>query len=399
VNIGDFFLRYGYGVLNLSVWGYIVAAAISIQITILCVTVYLHRDATHRSVDLHSSLRHFARFWIWFTAGMLTREWVSVHRKHHARCETADDPHSPVIYGLKKILLEGAELYSIQARDPEVQQKYGRGTPDDWIERNLYTKHRNYGIIALIVLDLVLFGPPGIIILATQLVAMPLFAAGIINGVGHHSGYRNFECPDAATNIVPWGIVLGGEELHNNHHAFPSSAKFSVRSWEFDIGWMWITLFTTLGLAKVNRVAPQPIEQPRQHIDLDTVRAVILNRMHVLRDYASHVTLPVGKVEFQNAGRRLSSSIKKVLIREPILLDASAKSKLADVLSHHQALNTVYEFRQRLQQIWDGGVMSNELLVAHLKEWIARAEASGIRSLQDFASRLRNFSMPMAIPA
>jgi stearoyl-CoA desaturase (Delta-9 desaturase) len=399
MNMADWFANHGYGILNLNFWGYALVAFISVHITVLCVTVYLHRDAAHRALDLHPAIRHFARFWIWFTAGMLTREWVSVHRKHHARCETADDPHSPVVLGLKKVLLEGAELYTAVARDPALQEKYGRGTPDDWIERNLYTKHRNWGILALIAIDIVLFGAPGIIILAIQLVAMPLLAAGIINGVGHHSGYRNFECPDAATNIVPWGVLLGGEELHNNHHAFPSSAKFSVRRWEFDIGWLWIKIFETVGLARVNRVAPQPIEQPRQHIDLDTVRAVILNRMHVLREYASKVTLPVGRVEFQNAGRRLSGSIKKVLIREPILLDAEAKSKLADVLSHHQALKTVYEFRQRLQQIWDGGVMSNELLVANLKDWIARAEQSGIRSLQEFAARLRNLSMPVAATA
>jgi len=242
-------LEFLYGVLNLGVWGYVIATVISLQITIVCVTVYLHRDATHRSLDLHPAIRHFARFWIWFTAAMLTREWVAVHRKHHAKCETADDPHSPVIYGLKKVLLEGAELYQVQARNPETLEKYGRGCPSDWMEINLYTKHRNVGIIALIVLDLVLFGVPGILIVTVQMLAMPLLAAGVINGIGHHSGYRNFECPDAARNIVPWGILLGGEELHNNHHAFPSSAKFSVRRWEFDIGWLWIKVFSALGLA------------------------------------------------------------------------------------------------------------------------------------------------------
>src|SRR5215831_4544297 len=246
-----------YGALQLSFWGYVIAAVVSLQITILCVTVYLHRDAAHRSVDLHPALRHFARFWIWFTAGMLTREWVAVHRKHHAKCETAEDPHSPVIFGLKKVLLQGAELYQVHARDPETQEKYGRGTPNDWIERNVYTRHRNWGVASLVLVDLLLFGVPGIIIIAVQLIAMPLLAAGVINGIGHHSGYRNFECPDAATNILPWGVFVGGEELHNNHHAFPSSAKFSMQSWEFDIGWFWIKLFSAFGLAKVLRVAPQ----------------------------------------------------------------------------------------------------------------------------------------------
>lgn len=383
-----------YGILGLGFWGYVLVAVISVQITIVCVTVYLHRDAAHRAVDLHPALRNFARFWIWFTAGMLTREWVAVHRKHHAKCETADDPHSPVIYGLRKILLEGAELYQVQARDVANLEKYGRGTPDDWLERHLYTKHRNWGIIAIVILDLLLFGAPGIIIIAIQMLAMPLLAAGVINGLGHHSGYRNFECPDAATNIVPWGIVLGGEELHNNHHAFPSSAKFSVRRWEFDSGWFWIKLFSALGLAKVNRVAPTPVVQPqRKHIDLETVRAVITNRMHVLRNYTMQVTLPVWRAEFKRAGRQLHGSVKKLLIREPMLLDASAKSQLQLVLAQHQILNTVYESRERLRQLWAGHVISNEHLVNNLKEWIAQAESSGIQSLQEFAAKLRSYAM------
>jgi stearoyl-CoA desaturase (delta-9 desaturase) len=390
----DYLLDYSYGLLGLSFWGYVLATVVSVQITIVCVTVYLHRDAAHRAVDLHPAIRNFARFWIWFTAGMLTREWVAVHRKHHAKCETADDPHSPVVFGLKKVLLEGAELYQVHARDPETQEKYGRGCPDDWLERNLYVKHRNWGIIALIVLDLVLFGVPGVIILSIQLLAMPLFAAGVINGLGHHSGYRNFECPDAATNIVPWGVILGGEELHNNHHAFPSSAKFSVQRWEFDIGWLWIKVFSALGLAKVNRVAPTPVEQPhRNHIDLETVRAVITNRMHVLRNYTLQVTLPVWRAEFQRAGDRLNRGIKKLLVREPLLLDAQAQSKLKAVLERHKTLNTVYEYRERLRQIWAGSVISNEALVAHLKEWVAHAEASGIEALQEFAARLRGYAL------
>jgi len=389
-------IEFLYGILGLDFWGYVIATAISLQITIVCVTVYLHRDAAHRSVDLHPALRHLARFWIWFTAAMLTREWVAVHRKHHAKCETPEDPHSPVIYGLKKILLEGAELYQVQARNPETLEKYGRGSPDDWLERNVYTKYRNLGIVSLIVLDLVLFGVPGIIIIAIQMLAMPLLAAGIINGIGHHTGYRNYECPDAATNIVPWGVLLGGEELHNNHHAFPSSAKFSVRSWEFDIGWLWIKVFSAVGMARVIRVAPKLEAQPqRKQVDLETVRAVIVNRMHVLRDYTCNVTLPVFRAEFAAAKGRLSRSIKKLLVREPVLLDASAKSKLNAVLANNQTLQTVYEFRERLRVMWNGSTMSNEKLVQHLKEWVANAEASRIQVLQEFAARLKSYTMPM----
>jgi len=230
--------------------------------------------------------------------------------------------------------------------------------------------------------------------IAVQLVSMPLLAAGVINGLGHHSGYRNYECPDAATNVSPWGLLLGGEELHNNHHAFPSSAKFSSRTWEVDIGWGWIKVLSALGLAKVIRVAPSPFTVPhRKHVDLETVRAVIVNRMHVLRDYSRTVTLPVFRAELQSAGGKLSGRIKKLLVREPVLLDEGAKGRLKDVLANNQALKTVHEFRERLSVLWSGGNMSNDSLLLHLKEWIAQAESSGIKVLQDYAQRLRSYTL------
>jgi stearoyl-CoA desaturase (delta-9 desaturase) len=358
------------------------------------VTLYLHRDAAHRSLDLHPALRHIFRFWLWMSSGIVTREWVAVHRKHHARCETPEDPHSPVIFGLKKVLLEGAELYQVVARNPEVQEKFGRGTPNDWMERNVYAKHRNLGIVLMVVTDLLLFGIPGITMIAIQMMAMPVMAAGVINGLGHHTGYRNFECPDAARNIVPWGLLVAGEELHNNHHAFPSSAKFSIRGWEFDMGWLYIRVFQALGLAKVIRVAPSPAIVPaRKNIDLETVRAVIVNRMHVLRAYTRNVMLPVFKQELSNASGNLSRRVKKLLVREPVLLDNQAQSKLREVLANSQALRTVHEFRERLRVLWSGGNMSNETLLQHLKEWIAQAEASGIKVLQDFAATLRSYAL------
>ncbi|HEX7114383.1 MAG TPA: fatty acid desaturase [Steroidobacter sp.] len=383
-----------YGVLNLSFWGYALAAFLMVQFTFMGVTLYLHRDATHRGLDLHPALRHIFRFWLWMSSGILTKEWVAVHRKHHARCETPDDPHSPVIFGLKKVLLEGAELYQAAARNPEVTEKYGRGTPDDWIERNLYSRYRNLGITLMLLIDLVLFGVPGIIIYAVQMLANPLMAAGVINGIGHYYGYRNFECADAARNIVPWGFLVAGEELHNNHHAFPSSAKFSIRPWEFDIGWLYIRVFKALGLAKVIRVAPEPIKiEARNHIDLETVRAVIVNRMHVLRDYTRHVMLPVFREELRNAGGNVSRRVRKLLIREPVLLDKNAQSRLREVLASSQALRTVHEFRERLRAMWSGANMSNETLVQHLKDWVAQAEASGIKVLQDFANTVRSYSL------
>jgi stearoyl-CoA desaturase (delta-9 desaturase) len=365
-----------------------------VQFTFMGVTLYLHRDATHRSLDLHPALRHVFRFWLWLSSGIVTREWVAVHRKHHARCETAEDPHSPVVYGLKKVLLEGAELYQAVARSPDLHAKFGRGTPDDWMERNVYARHRNKGIVLMVLADLVLFGVPGIIIIAVQMLAVPMMAAGVINGIGHYYGYRNFECPDAARNIMPWGFIVAGEELHNNHHAFPSSAKFSIHRWEFDIGWLYIRIFQTLGLAKVIRVAPEPARDlARKHVDLETVRAVIVNRMHVLRDYTRTVTVPVFRDQLRDAGGQLSRRVKKLLVREPVLLDSSAQSTLREVLASNQTLHTVHEFRERLRVLWNGSNMSNEHLLQHLKDWIAQAEASGIKGLQEFAASLRGYAM------
>jgi stearoyl-CoA desaturase (delta-9 desaturase) len=393
-------LDFLYGFLNLTFWQYVLVAFLMVQFTFMGVTLYLHRDAAHRSLDLHPALRHIFRFWLWMSSGIVTREWVGVHRKHHARCETPEDPHSPVIFGLKKVLLEGAELYQAVARDPDLHEKFARGTPNDWMERNVYSRHRNMGIILMVVTDLLLFGVPGIIIIAVQMLAIPVMAAGVINGLGHHTGYRNFECPDAATNLVPWGLIVGGEELHNNHHAFPSSAKFSIRSWEFDMGWLYICVFRALGLAKVIRVAPSPALEPtRKHIDLETVRAVIVNRMHVLRAYTKTVTLPVFRQELRAASGNLSRRVKKLLVREPVLLDSQAKSALSAVLENNQALKTVHEFRERLSVLWSGAVMSNENLTQHLKDWVAQAEASGIKALQDFAATIRSYQLQGAAAA
>ena len=389
-------MNYLYGLLDLSFWGYVLAAFIMVQITMMAVTLYLHRDQAHRAIDLHPVLRHFFRFWIWCTSGMLTREWVSIHRKHHAFCETEDDPHSPQIYGLKKVMLEGAELYREETRNEETLEKFGRGTPDDWLERNIYLRFPFGGIIFMFVANLLFFGVPGITIFAIQMMSMPVFAAGIINGVGHHSGYRNFECDDAATNIVPWGLLIGGEELHNNHHAFPTSAKFSVRKWEFDIGWLYIKIFSLFGLAKVNRVAPQPIIDPTpdSELDVENLRAIIVNRMHVLRDYTKQVTLPVFQTEKAMAsGNAAFKRAKKLLIRRPTLLDANAMERLGNLLSEHDSLKTVYEFREKLSEIWSGANVSNEKLLQQLKDWCHEAEASGIESLEDFAERLRSYQL------
>ena len=389
-------MEYLYGLLNLSFWGYVAVTLVMVQITMMAVTLYLHRDQAHRAINLHPALRHFFRFWIWCTSGMLTREWVAVHRKHHAFCETVDDPHSPQIFGLKKVLLEGAELYRIEKDKPETLEKFGRGTPDDWLERNVYLRYPWGGIVLTVAFDLLLFGVPGITIIAIQMVSMPLFAAGVINGLGHHSGYRNFECDDAATNLLPWGFLVGGEELHNNHHAFPTSAKFSVRRWEFDIGWLYICLFRAFKLARVNKVAPRPVlkPSPRQHVDIDNLRAIIVNRMHVLRDYTKQVTLPVLRCErAAAAGNSALRRAKKLLVRQPKLLDERARHRLGELLSDNAALQTVHEFREKLKVLWSGANVSNERLLQQLKDWCSEAEASGIKVLEDFATRLRSYQL------
>jgi stearoyl-CoA desaturase (delta-9 desaturase) len=393
-------MQYLYGVLDLSFWGYVTASVVMIQISVLCITLYLHRDQAHRGLDLHPAIRHFCRFWLWTSTGTTTREWVAIHRKHHARCETPDDPHSPQVLGLKKVLLEGAELYQAEAKNKETIAKYGRGCPDDWLERHLYSRPE-LGITIFVVVYLVLFGVPGIIMVAAQMASQPLLAAGIVNGVGHYYGYRNFECEDASRNVVPWGLVLGGEELHNNHHAFPSSAKFSIQSWEFDIGWLWIRILSVVGLAKVRRVAPRPALEPgRNVIDLETARAVIVNRMHVLRDYTRNVSVPELKRELaslKEKGRALPKRARRLITRQPSLLDAAARERLSDLLDKSQALKTVQEFRARLQDIWSGAMVSNDRLIAQLREWCQQAEASGIRSLQEFAQTLRGYTVGPAM--
>jgi stearoyl-CoA desaturase (Delta-9 desaturase) len=380
-----------HGILGLSGVAKVLVTLVMLQVSLMATTLYLHRDQAHRAIDLHPALRHFFRFWMWLTSGMVTREWVAVHRKHHALCEKVGDPHSPVVFGLKKVLLEGAELYRVDARNPDVVAKYSRGTPDDWLERRFYVPHTTLGIYSLLTLNVLLFGVIGITIFAVQMAAMPILSAGIINGLGHARGYRNFESDDAATNLYPIALFIGGEELHNNHHAFPSSAKFSVRPWEFDIGWMYITIFKALGLCKVRRVAPEPQFAPAPRpVDIETLKAVLVNRMHVLRDYSSKVTLPVFRREAQvDATAREASP--RLLIRRPQLLDDLARARLTSLLANNHALRTVHEFRLQLVAVWEQANLSNEALVRQLREWCARAEASGIDALQEFSARLRGY--------
>src|ERR1700739_2992931 len=283
-----------HGAIRLPLWGYAAFTFAMVQLMFLGVTLYLHRDQSHGGLALHPVLRHFFRFWLWFCSGTVTREWVAVHRRHHAYADRRGDPHSPVVFGLKRVVLQGYELYVAAARNPQILANYGRGTPDDWLERNVYSRFPKVGISLFVVLQLIVFGVPAVTMLPLQLLGQPFFAGGIINGLGHRLGYRSFELPTAATNIVPWGVLIAGEELHNNHHAFPSSPRFSVQRWEIDMGWLFICMLRALRLARVGRLAPRPqIVRARVVIDADTVRALFTNRLHVLRDYRRCVIRPV----------------------------------------------------------------------------------------------------------
>jgi stearoyl-CoA desaturase (delta-9 desaturase) len=388
------------GLFELPLWGYVAVALVLTHVTIASVTIYLHRHQAHRGLDLHPAVAHFFRFWLWLTTSMVTREWVAVHRKHHAKCETEADPHSPQVKGINRVLWTGAGLYRVEAGKRETLEKFGHGTPDDWIERRLYSRFKVLGIILMAVIDVVLFGLAGLAIWAVQMIWIPFWAAGVINGIGHFWGYRNFEPTDASTNISPLGILIGGEELHNNHHAFPSSAKFALKPWEFDLGWFYIRGLEKAGLARVKRVAPKPVIVPtKQTLDVDTVKAVVTNRLHVMSSYAGEVILPT----LQEESRQMASSYKRLLrrarralVREESLIDERQRQQLESALSISGRLQTVYEFRQRLQAVWARSAASHEALLKNLQAWCAQAEASGIQALQEFSRKLRCYALQPA---
>lgn len=385
------------GLINLPWWGYILVTLVLTHITIASVTIYLHRHQAHRALELHPIVSHFFRFWLWYTTGMGTKEWVAVHRKHHAKVETEEDPHSPVVHGINKVLWDGLELYRSETANQETLDQYGHETPDDWIERKLYSKFTFLGIVCLFIINFTLFGVLGISISAIQMAWIPFFAAGVINGAGHWYGYRNFESADASTNIIPLGIFIGGEELHNNHHAFASSAKFSNKPWEFDLGWQYIRVLSLAGLAKVKRLAPTPLfNHDSALIDYDTVSAVISNRWHVMSDYAQQVIGGVYKDEMRKtkAGKRkLFRKGKKLLSRADSLLDSKARERLDTILSESETLSEVYRFKQRLQAIWQQKSTSSESLVQHLQEWCHQAEQTGIEALEEFSRNIRTYTL------
>ncbi len=389
------------GVLSLTVWQKVLATLIMTQITIASVTLYLHRHSAHNSLDLHPIVSHFFRFWLWLSTGQNTKEWTAIHRKHHAKCETADDPHSPVVKGLKTVLLTGAELYKDEAQNQETLQRFGQRTPEDWVERHIYTPHKLKGIALMAAIDVFFFGLAGITIWAIQMMWIPLFAAGVINGLGHSWGYRNFECKDAATNISPWGFFIGGEELHNNHHTYPNSAKLSVKPWEFDIGWMWITILSTFGLAKAKTVAPKAVKVTnKDELDKDSLMAIIHHRFHVLAEYHKNVMIPVikeQKAAMEKQEKAVFRKARRLLIKEPKLVREQELSKINLMLENNQMIKVIYQKSHELQDIWkrNPGSRLQEKL-QELMEWCKQAEQSGIDCLEEFAQSLRNYSLTPA---
>jgi stearoyl-CoA desaturase (delta-9 desaturase) len=386
------------GLIDLPWWGYVVYALAMTHVTIAAVTIYLHRHQAHRGLDLHPVVSHFFRFWLWLTTGMVTREWTAIHRKHHARCETIEDPHSPQIFGIRKLLLEGSELYRAEAKNRETIEKFGSGTPNDWIERNLYSRRSVMGPYTMLAINVVLFGPIGITIFAVQMLWIPVMAAGVINGVGHYWGYRNFAAEDASRNILPWGIIIGGEELHNNHHAYPSSARLSSKWYEFDIGWMYIRLMEMVGLARVKKVAPAVrLDATKTVADVGTLDAVIAHRYDVLSRYGKMLSVTwrqeVAKLKLTPAMPNLDlSSLRHWLQRDAEEVPETVRPALTEVLSRSEALQKTYAMRQELSALWARSTASKEQLVHQLQDWCARAEQSGVTQLREFSMRLRCYA-------
>ena len=386
------------GMTDLSAWQVFAYTMVVTHITIASVTIYLHRHQAHRALELHAIPSHFFRFWLWLTTGQVTKEWAAIHRKHHAKCDTEEDPHSPVTRGIKKVFWEGAELYRAESKNLETMAKYGHGTPTDWIERNLYTKYSWLGVVSLLFINFALFGVIGISVWAVQMMWIPITAAGIINGIGHYWGYRNYDCADAATNIIPFGILIGGEELHNNHHTYATSAKLSSKWYEFDIGWAYIRCLEVLGLAKVKKLAPEPkFSHGKLEADFETLQSVIANRYDVMAKYAKSIK-HAWKEELEHLKhkaeleKRFLKSSRKLMQREPGKLAEAHHEQLSELFQHSKALETMHHMRVELGAIWERSHFTREQLLQKLQDWCTRAEASGIQSLQDFSLRLRSYA-------
>lgn len=376
-------------------WQVLIVALVFTHITIASVTIYLHRHSAHRSLDLHPIPSHFFRFWLWMTTGMVTKEWTAIHRKHHAKCEHEGDPHSPVVFGIKKVFFEGAELYRSEAKNQETLDRYGHNTPNDWVERHIYTGRSRLGVSLMLIINVSLFGTLGLSVWALQMAWIPITAAGIINGIGHWWGYRNFEATDASTNISPWGIIIGGEELHNNHHTYPTSAKLSVKPYEFDIGWMYISILKSMGLASVKKVAPRmAFGDVKPVADEKTLEAIIANRYEVMAGYAREMRAAcqreLDSLQARSSDTSLIQAARRWLHRDDDKVPAEIKPQLAQVRAEHPVLDKMVTMREELRALWSSTTSTREQLAADLQAWCRRAEESGIAALRDFSIRLRS---------
>lgn len=384
-------------------WEIVLYTLILTHITIISVTLFLHRSQAHRGLDLHPAVMHFFRFWLWLTTGMITKEWVAIHRKHHARCEREGDPHSPVVFGLGMVFFRGAELYREEAKNEETLKRFGHGTPDDWMERNVYSRHNLLGIMIMLGIDLALFGLVGLAVWAVQMAWIPFWAAGVVNGVGHALGYRNFASPDTSTNVFPWGIIIGGEELHNNHHAYGTSAKFSSKWYEFDLGWVYISVLRFFKLAEVKKVAPKLRLEPANKaatsdIGLDTLQGVITHRYEILARYADVIrqaaTEEIARIKNTEDRNKLSllQRCRDWIGRGDQVLSEDQRAQLQQVLQDEGKLSTVVQMQVELSRLWESSSATSEQLLADLRAWVQRAQQSGIDSLEQFALRLRRYA-------
>ncbi len=382
------------GAWGLSAWQTVIFTLTVTHVTMISVTVFLHRHQAHRALDLHPLASHFFRFWLWLTTGQVTKEWASIHRKHHAKCEQAEDPHSPHVYGIKTVLLQGYELYRAEAVKPETLARYGHGTPNDWLERNLYTRFSHLGLVLLLLIDLTLFGALGLTVWAVQMVWTPVMAAGIINGAAHYWGYRNFEAPDASTNISPWGILIAGEELHNNHHTYPTSAKLSVKPYEFDIGWVYIRALQALGLARVKKMPPKAAYGAvRPVADEKTLEALIANRYEIMAAYAQGLRTTaraeLAALRARSSDASLLKTARRWIHRDTDRVPPAVVLEIAKVRAISPLLDQMVGMREELRQMWLNTSVSREQLAHDLQAWCQRAEASGIAALSEFSYRLR----------
>ncbi len=386
------------GLIDLPWWGYVLVGLVLVQITIAAVTLYLHRCQAHRALDMHPALSHFFRFWLWLTTGMITKEWAAIHRKHHAKCETEDDPHSPRIHGINKILFTGVVMYVKESHNTDVMDRYGHSTPTDWVERNVYTPMNKWGVVLLAAIDLLLFGPiAGTIIYVAQIGWIPFWAAGVINGIGHYWGYRNFQTEDDSTNIVPWAAWIGGEELHNNHHAYPTSAKFSLRSYEFDLGWMYIRILQSLGLVTVRKQAPKvKLDPSKWEVDAATLQAVIAHRFDVMANYAKSMKrttrIEIEALRAKGHDYAPLQAIRKWWHRDAATVPAEHRARIAQVLETNAALKAAWTMREELTRIWERSTLNTEQLVGQLKDWCERAEKTNVLPLVEFSHRLRSYA-------